>query len=69
MGLSGVSFCHLLFSVLLPNPHVGAQAFKRGAIRHPSAVAEHTVSEEEETGSCFALLKMVYLIIKAVSEK
>lgn len=35
MGLSGVSFCHLLFSVLLPNPHVGAQAFKRGAIRHP----------------------------------
>lgn len=51
-----------------PQPQPWCPAFKRGAIRHPSAVAEHTMSEEE-TVSCFTLLEMVFLIMKAVSEK
>ena len=66
MGLFGVSFCHLLLSVLLPSLELGAQAFRPGAIRHPCAVAENTnVIEGGGRGVLFCIVKNYFSDFKS----
>lgn len=65
MGLFGVSFCHLLLSVLLPSLDLGAQAFRPGASQHPCAVAENTDVREGGQGDLFCIVENCFSDFKS----